>query len=221
MPGCRFCARLRNRVCEDCERAFYTALSTATEDWETNFTADGGFWPDETEQNQTLIDRAKTLRQTDPDAALKLYIEAADAGSPLASETVGWHYSTGTSVAVDRAVAGGYYYRAACAGSWRATIYYAGILEVEGYPDHVEQVLKDGMVADFVPSFFWLAWFRFRRGPKPGMYREVGPWMEYAAARGHPWAEFALARWMARGKLGIRNIPRGLRQYFAVYQRFL
>lgn len=90
-----------------------------------------------------------------------------------------------------------------------ATIYYARLLAELGHHDDCERTLENGVASDFVPSYFWLAWFRYQQSKTAKVRREVRPLLEHAAEKGHPEAKFLLARWMVLGKLGLRDIPRG------------
>lgn len=92
-----------------------------------------------------------------------------------------------------------------------ATIYYARLLAELGHHDDCERTLENGIASDFVPAYFWLAWFRYQQSKTNKVRREVRPLLEYAADKGHPEAKLLLARWMALGNLGLRDIPRGCR----------
>lgn len=92
-----------------------------------------------------------------------------------------------------------------------ATIYYARLLSELGHYDDCERTLENGVASDFVPAYFWLAWFRYQQSKTTKVRREVRPLLEYAAIKGHPEAKLLLARWMVLGKLGLRDIPRGFR----------
>lgn len=92
-----------------------------------------------------------------------------------------------------------------------ATIHYARLLTELGHHDACERTLENGVASDFVPAYYWLAWYRYQRSKTRKVRREVRPLLEYAAEKGHPEAKLLLARWMALGKLGLRNIPRGCR----------
>ena len=150
---------------------------------------------------------------SDPAASLKLYRKAADAGSVWAMEMVGWFYDVGRGVSADFGQAQEYYYRALCAGSWMATIKYARLLEKHGYDDYWPNVLEDGVRADFIPAYYWLAWFRYKHAKNAEERRAVRPLLDHAAAAGHPGAEVLLIRSLLLGRFGIRGIPEGMRLY--------
>ncbi|MGQ0589217.1 MAG: hypothetical protein ACT4N8_06760 [Sphingosinicella sp.] len=154
------------------------------------------------------------MRDADPEAAFRMLLEAAEAGSAWATEAVARHYHAGTVVAADFDHAADHYYRAICAGSWLATIGYARLLAEHGDADESEAVLEDGVRQDFVPAYFWLARLRYDRSPTRATCREIRSLLDYAAKRGHPDAKQTLGRLMMKGKFGIFAIPRGLRLLF-------
>lgn len=158
-----------------------------------------------------MIQRAAEIEETDPSSAFQLYLEAAEAGSVWSLRKVGWHYWTGTGVAANPHRALDYYHRAICGGSWIATIHYARLLAELGHYDACERTLQNGVASDFIPAYFWLAWFRYEQSKTSKMRREVRPLLEYAAEKGHPDAIRLLARWMVLGKFGLGDIPRGCR----------
>jgi len=218
MARCILCRWLQSIACAESDR-LYAAVWSATADWEARFTDEHGFWPDETDENAELIDRARALRGADPAAALALYRTAADQGSPEALELVAWHHQTGTTVPADPHLAAEFHHRAIAAGAWRATIAYARHLDALGHTDLADELLQDGTDAGFAPAFFWLGYLRARRDPTNATRRTVLPLIEHAAARGHPLAELTVARWMARGNLGIGNIVAGTRRLLALAEQ--
>lgn len=197
MLACKLCARLRAHLWEKSDA------------WERAHSSESAPWSDEPVQNLELVEQAYAVQKTDPAAAFRLYLEAADAGSAWAMNSVAWHYETGTVVAADFDWAQEYYRRAMCAGSWMATIHYARLLADHAYHDDCESVLEDGVSKDFVPAYFWLAWFRYQRCKSRKVCREIRPMLEHAAEAGHPAAQVMLGQWMVRGKFGLRDIPAG------------
>lgn len=122
-------------------------------------------------------------------------------------------YEWGTAVEASPEWALVYYHRAICAGSWMATLGYARVLQERGEFEQCDAVLEDGVRLGFIPSYFWLAWYRYKRSPNRKTRFAVLPLMQRAADEGHPFAKYILGRWMARGELGLRNIPRGFRMF--------
>lgn len=207
--ACRLCTWLCDRFCAD----FNASIWDRSDAWEREHSNEYDLWSAETDRNRELIERAGALHDADPEAAFRIDLEAAQAGSIWAMELVGWHYDTGAVVQADFGQAQEYYCRALRAGSWMATIKYARLLAAHSHFDSCERVLKDGVEADFVPAYFWLAWFRYKQSRTRKTCREIKPLLEYAAEKGHPGATLVLARLMARGKFGFRAIPEGFRLF--------
>jgi TPR repeat protein len=198
---------LRCRLC-----ATWDARQWARSDaWETAHSNEIELWSQESERNLDLIDRASAVESSDPAAAFLLYRDAAEGGSAWAMLHVGWHYHLGVAVAADFDRAQEYYRRAIEAGSWMATIYYARLLAHHGHHQVAENLLRDGVSADFVPACYWLASSRYRRDPSRHTAREIKPLLQHAADRGHPMAQIFLARLMTAGRFGLRYIPAGIR----------
>jgi TPR repeat protein len=196
---CRLCDRFWDRFWEKCDA------------WERAHSNESELWSEEADQSRELIDRAFAIQNADRAAAFEIFLEAAEAGSAWAAETVGVHYHAGTDVAADFDKAQEYYRRAICAGSWMATIGYARLLAAHGHYDTCEGVLEDGVSSDFVPAYFWLAWFRYEQSGSRKACGEVRPMLEYAARKGHPGANFYLAKWMLSGRFGLREIWGGIK----------
>ena len=176
--------------------------------WENVAADEYDVWLKESDQNRELIDRAALMAYGES-AAFDLHLEGAEAGSVWCQQAVGWHYWTGNGVAADKYLAMQYYYSAICGGSWAATLCYARLLYEVGRCDDCERVLNDGVSCGFVPSYYWLAWFRYKRHSTRAVRKEVRPLVEHAAKEGHPAAKDLLTRWMVSGKLRLRDIPRG------------
>lgn len=198
---------LRCRFCEEWDAVQWERSDA----WERAHSNESELWSQESERNLELIDRATVVHNTDPAAAFLLYLDAAEGGSVWAMIQVGWHYHTGTAVEADFDWAQEFYRRAIDAGSWMATIYYARLLDSHDHHEHAENLLQDGVAADFVPACYWLAFFRYRQGPSRHTAREIRPLLQHAADRGHPMAQSFLASLMIMGKLGLRYIPAGIR----------
>lgn len=214
MSDCRICARLRRWLGMEPEltcEALWRSHWDQSGGWERANSNHGELWWSDSDRNRALLEEAEVHRQADPEAAFRMLLEAAEAGSPWAMESVAWYYDTGTVVAADFDRAADYYYRAICAGSWTATIGYARLLAEHGHFDKCESVLQDGVRLDFVPAYFWLAWLRYERAPTRATCREIRPLLDYAAEQGHPGAKQILGRLMIKGKFGILAIPRGLK----------
>ncbi len=177
--------------------------------WERSAANESQLWSEESDENWELIQRAAQMYYSEA-AAFELHLEAAKAGSVWCQQMVGWHYWTGNGVAADKYLALQYYHAAICGGSWIATLHYARLLYDIGRHDDCERVLNDGVDCGFVPSFYWLAWFRHERHGTRAVREEVRPLVEHAAKAGHPGAKDLLTHWMATGRLRLRDIPRGV-----------
>jgi TPR repeat protein len=197
-------------ICKICDH-FWNVVSARSDAWERAASNEDQLISEESDQSRDLIERAAEIEETDPSSAFQLYRQAAEAGSVWSLEKIGWHYWTGTGVAADPHLALEYYHRAICGGSWIATIHYARLLAELGHYDLSERTLENGVASDFVPAYYWLAWYRYERSETTKVCREVRPLLEYAAEKGHPRAKLLLARWMVLGKFGLRHIPRGFR----------
>jgi TPR repeat protein len=200
---------VRCLFCESCCKDFWQRSS----DWERTHSNENELCAGESDEARALVAQASSLSDSDPAAALQLYKKAADAGSVWAMEMAGRYYDIGKGVPADFGHAQEYYYRALCAGSWMATIKYARLLERHGYHDYWPNVLEDGVRADFIPAFYWLAWFRYKHAKNAGERRAVRPLLEHAAAAGHPGAEVLLIRSLLLGRFGIRGVVEGIRRY--------
>jgi TPR repeat protein len=182
------------------------AYSSAWEKAASNF---DDLLSEEPEEWRSLFESSQHIADSDPASAFRLNVEAAAAGLVCSMETAGWHYWTGTGVIADKSLALDYYHRAVLGGSWLATIGYARLLAEAGRHDDCERVLNDGIAAGFAPAYFWLAWLRYEQSRTSDVCRKVRPLLETAARMGHPAAKEFLASWMANGKLGLLEIPRG------------
>lgn len=194
-------------MCKRCEK-FWAVHHARSDEWERDASNESALFSEESDEARDLIKRAQ---DSDPSLALQFYLRAADIGSIWSLEMIGWHYWTGTGVAADLYKALEYYHRAIGRGSWMATIYYARLLAELGHYDECEQTLAEGIASDFIPSYYWSAWYRYERSPTSKVCRDVRPLLEFAAEMGHPGAKITLSRWMMLGKLGFRDIPQGFR----------
>lgn len=215
---CRLCAWICDRLCppDSSSRAIWRAAS----EWEDDYATD---WEpvEEWDAVRKPWAEARGLSEGNPAAALAIYLELAESGSAYSMLAVGWHYYNGQGTERDSAKAEEYYRRALCAGSWRATICYASRLFERGAHDKWPSTLGDGVKSGFIPSYFWLAWYTYKREPTSRTAREVRHLLETAAEAGHPGARLVLARWTASGKFGLREIPRGFRMLRELVATFI
>jgi hypothetical protein len=205
---CRLCTWLCDRLCSP---EANSTLWRATFEWEEDYASD---W-EPAETGDGLRERwseAKSLFDEDPAAALAIHLELAERGSAFSKLQAGWHHAQGYGTEKDAAAAEEFYRRALCAGSWKATLRYADLLFKREAHDKWPSTLEDGVRNGFIPSYFWLAWYRYKRSPNRRTAREVRHLLETAADAGHPGAGLMLARLAATGKFGLREILPGYRR---------
>ena len=180
--------------------------------WELSHADESDLTGNETEAPLELLRRAHAAGENDDRAsAFPLYLEAAEAGSVRAMQTVAWHYWSGTGTAPDLEQAENFFQRAADAGSRLARVRWAQLLGRQQRFENAENILLHPDMANFAPAEFWLAWLRYERCKSRRVAREIRPLLESAASAGHPGAKNLLKRLMATGKLGVLAIPCGLR----------
>jgi TPR repeat protein len=208
--ACKFCAWICHWLCAGANPI--DAYWDRADDWERGQSNESELFCAASREHRDRIDAALAMREADLEAAFRIFVDVADAGMPWAMETVAGHYERGIVVAADFQQAQLYYRRAIEAGSWMATIGYARLLVRHGHFDASEQVLRDGVDADFLPAHFWMAWYRLKRSRRRATCREIRPLLERAADAGHPLAGLVLARLKLLGKFGVREIWPGFRQ---------
>ncbi len=208
--ACKLCQWLGKRF-SNSDESICSPMWRELGEWEHAYLSAIDGFGEEPDASAQLVDSAFDLRDRDPEGALALFQEAAAAGSASAIEMVGWHHEVGEILELDLGAAERSYHQAICAGSWSATLRYAKLLARRGDVAECENVLRDGVELDFVPAFFWLAWYRYKWVPTRATARDIRPLLERAEGRGHPIARKFLAGLMLRGKFGIRHIPDGLR----------
>lgn len=195
--ACKLCARIRAHLWEK------------TDEWERAHAGETGPWTDDPARSLELVERAYAVQDTDPVAAHELMLDAADAGSAWAMNVVALRYWTGTVAEADLGWAEEYYRRAMEAGSWMAALYFARLVAEQGRHDDCESMLRDCVSKEFIPAYFWLAFFRCRREKSGKVRREVKPLLVQAAEAGHPAAQVHLGSWMVIGRFGLLDIPAG------------
>lgn len=214
MASCKFCAKVRRWLgldsAIDCAAIWQSHWDQAHA-WDVANSNHDELWWEDSDRNRGLIQEGFVRMAAEPEAAFRMFVEAAEAGSPYALEIVGWHYDTGTAVDADFEQAADHYHRAICAGSWVATIRYARLLAARDYFAEAEAVLQDGIELGFIPATYWLAQLRYYRTPTRATCREIRPLLDQAVTQGNPAAKQMLGRLMTRGKYGILAIPRGFR----------
>jgi TPR repeat protein len=186
--------------------------------WESWAGGEVDFWWDQPDSEQLMA--VAKLSETDPVAAFQGYRELAEKGCVHAMIWLGncHRYGLGTEPNYDQAHDS--YSLAIAEGSWIATRDIAGLLFDNGNFAECEKYLEEGIQCDFIPAYFWLAWYRIARSNTQDTFDQARPLLEHAAAEGHPHAEKYLAALLAKGKFGIREIPRGMTLLRDALRRF-
>ena len=211
--SCRLCVWLCDRFCPP-ELSFWSV----SRQWEETYSQEWEPW-DESVERRTRAAEAARLVESDPEAALALFIELADEGSISAMRWLGTLYQGGHGIMSNLECAEDYFRRGVSAGSWMSTLSYANLLYRRGAHENWPSTLADGVDKGFIPSFFWQAWNTYRLNPSGKVAEEVRPLMLKAAEAGHPGAEAMLARWTARGRFGLRKIPVGFRMLRTIHSK--
>lgn len=157
------------------------------------------------------------LVDTDSAAALAIFEKLSENGSAVAARWAGYLYEGNEGVEANSELAEEHYVRAIYAGSWPATITYARFLFNNADHSRWPRVLQDGIEKGYLPAAFWHGWYRFKLRPNSRTANEVRHDMQMAADAGHPVAKLMLARWTARGRFGLKNIPRGIAMMFETF----
>jgi TPR repeat protein len=214
---CKLCGWLCAWLCSDTDAALAT-LHQRSRAWESAHSNEYELWSKVGDQQRELLNTAKAVRPTDPDAAFLIYRDVADDGVVWAMEVVGYHYQYGwgTSGSPDFELAQTYYQRAIDAGSSMAMLRYAWLLANHGQFDISERLLQESAEAGFIPAYYWLARCRFRQSSDRQTCREIKSLLVRAADAGHPAAAEMLARLRMRGNFGFREIPRGFREMWQI-----
>ncbi len=189
---------------------FWDAFWKYNDDWELNQSNYFSLLAEESEEAADLTTRGWALKDSDPAAAVALYITAAQSGSIWAMHELALRAWTENGEGVSLGQADRWYRKAIDRGSQLAMIYRARLLGEHRHWDECEQQLQLAMQQDLVAAWYWSAYFRYKRNPTRETARAVRPLLEHAVARGHPAAEAMLTRHMARGKYGMLLRPKGL-----------
>lgn len=157
------------------------------------------------------VKAAFRLSDASPDAEFERLRDLAEKGSPFSMKHVAWRLAVGSGVGQDRDAAQAWFRRAFEAGSDRALLEYGAALASRGQIAEAEKVYEAGWRRGFVPAVYRL--IRLRLTPSlPAQDRLA--WkaaLEWAAEAGHPGARHLLAKYLLRGRFGVRGVPRGVR----------
>lgn len=215
---CRLCTWLCQRFCPP--QWDSNAYWNATYKWEESFSRDWEPW-DEDEDLRTRTVETARLVEINPTLALQGFSELADEGSAFAMRWAGTLCMGNHGIDQNLDLAEDFFRRGLCAGSWMSTISYANLLYRRGAHDRWPSTLADGIDKGFIPAFFWHGWNSYRLNPSSRVAVEGRPLMLRAAEAGHPGAKAMLARWTARGRFGLRNIPDGFRMLLSTVDDFV
>lgn len=149
--------------------------------------------------------------RSDPEQGISELLELAAGGSARAMLWAAWCYWSGEGVAADPVQAETWYLRSAQAGSLRGLLDYCALLHSRRDYAEAEKAIARHAPADWGPGQFWRAWYRLKLSDDRRTLAEVRPLFEYAAEHGSPMAGVILWRAMTKGRLGFREIPRGVR----------
>lgn len=155
-----------------------------------------------------VLDAAQ-LWKSDRKAGLPELLKLANLGSVWSMVLIGWSYQAGEGVAIDGVQAEYWYGRAIEGGSQEAQLrlgrIYADRLEFS----RSEKIYGIGAADHFAPAMHHLASIKLRQPKTEARRREARILLEHASALGDLGAEVALASFSARGRFGLRRIPRG------------
>jgi TPR repeat protein len=177
--------------------------------WERQQTNTRELWKRDTEQ--WPVKEAVRLNKSDPSAGLTRLLELAENGSVWSMLYVGWAYHTGTGVATDLTRAEHWYRKASEGGAEEAILTLGAILWARGDLIKAEDTYALGAARNFAPAIYWLAKAILRQSHTRETLTQACTLLEQASARGHLWAQRDLSYYLTRGRLGLRQIPRGIR----------
>lgn len=177
--------------------------------WDYAQTNDKEIWEKEPEPERLI--EADTLTKKSPEQGFYLLMNLAESGSTWAMYLTGFNYSRGRGVSRDIALAERWYRLSFEAGCNRAMLDLGHLVARQGDLEEAEAVAERGAVNDWAPALFWLAYYRLTRSASRQTFLEVRPLLERAATQGSPGAIWTLARYMITGRLGLREIPHGVK----------
>ena len=156
------------------------------------------------------VEEAIALRASDPEKSLQALLAFAERGSVWSMIQVAHCYGVGWGTPVDPSREEDWYRRAFEAGSERALLDYGAILSSRGALDLAEAVYAAGSAKGWAPAMCHLARLRLKKSSSRDGHFAIYSLLESAREQGSPAALWFLARYMARGYFGVRNIPKGV-----------
>jgi TPR repeat protein len=170
---------------------------------------DATIWESDPRKDQ--MREAHAAFKAAPEVGFQRVLAIAEQGSIWSMAWVGWAYSKGRGTLSDIALAEDWYRRAFEGGSHWGLLGYGSSLWLRGDFTKSEEVFGVGAAKDLAPALYWLALCRLHRSNTRNTYREVRPLLERASTKGCLAARYWLAKWMLRGRFGLREILRGHR----------
>ena len=175
--------------------------------WDYQHTNDAAIW--DAELDKEALREAIDLAATSPEHAFEIWLALAGRGSVWSMVEVGRCFRQGIGVSPDVERSEDWYRRAAGRGSQRAMLRYSGLLRAREDYAACEAISRIDAEKHWAPAMFWLAWYRLKQSRTRDTYQGARPLLEEAASQGHPAAKWLLAKSMAHGRFGLRDILRG------------
>ncbi|WP_421992201.1 hypothetical protein [Qipengyuania sp.] len=185
-----------------------------SEAWEERYTHEWDHKDAECPSQPERMELAEQLAETDPAGALELYIQAAADGSVWSMWIVGWHHDGGCAVPRNDELAEQHYRIAINHGSMRANIDCAKLLKRQGRLDAALRILERPVEQGYVPALFWKAYYTYWRDSSRRTARRVEPLLVCAIDAGHPYARYFRSWLEMKGKLGLRQVRSGWRDWW-------
>jgi TPR repeat protein len=164
--------------------------------------------------NKDELRKAIALRKIDPENGFRQLLRLAESGSVWGMLETGVNYRDGAGATLDRQRAKEWEKLASENGCQTALLVYCTMLMTDGDLDGAIKALRIEAAKDWPPALYWLSVCRSRQSRSRKTMLEVRSLLERAAALGSPGAQRNLAIYMAKGRFGLREIPRGLRLLF-------
>ena len=162
--------------------------------------------------HREALGEADQLWRDNPEAGLPKLIALAELGSVRAMSLAGWAYHEGKGAAADPVKAEYWHWRAIAGGSQQSQLQLGWIYtQRRDYP-RCEEVYKAGVAQNWGPAMFYLGRIMLRQSLTKVRLDEARSLLERASALGDLGAQAMLAAFSARGRFGLRYVPRGFRQ---------
>jgi TPR repeat protein len=184
------------------EETWYLAYS-----WDDDHTNDDAIWAADLHQNQ--IYEAYADFDGAPEKGFRTLLSLAEQGSVWSMLAVADCFARGIGTPIDVQQSDDWYRQAAMAGAQKGKLRLAERLQEQENFAAAATVMRSSEDDDWPSGQFWLAWYRLKQSQSRQTYREIQPLLKHAADAGHPKARWLLARYMARGRFGIRDIVPG------------